>query len=241
MANTDFRVKLGFQDHIKTIKLRNRLGPESVLCLLRVWDYTAMNKPMGILDREEIEVAARWTGEAGKFLETTLELKFLDDVDEAHVAIHDWEEHNQWAFKASERSEHARMMAAIKWEKQRKKERKKDDASGNAVSNASGNAPSPSSPSPSSPHPSSPDLGEPPTSPEPEKASPNTAEENTIDKLRNVFDGRYTDDDLHPLAQTVEEKNIPLSLVQKYYEQAEGSTSLGTDPGSILDRVLQGF
>jgi len=174
MANTDFRTNVGFFDHPKTLRLQKKLGSDGVIHLQRLWAYTAVNKPKGIIDRDLVEDASRWTGEEGLFLKTLLDLKFLDVVDDSLVAVHDWEEHNHWAFNADERSEEARRRANIRWHNS---EETREDASSNASSNAVSNAPFLSSPSPTSPDlsypdPTSPDLSELQNEPPPLPSSP---------------------------------------------------------------------
>jgi hypothetical protein len=59
--NKDFRIAVSLPYHPKIEKLMRRLGDKSFYCLIRLWAFTAMNKPDGILsgmDAEDIEIAA---------------------------------------------------------------------------------------------------------------------------------------------------------------------------------------
>ncbi len=74
MSN-DIRIQIGFLDHPKTMRLQLECGPDGVFSLLRLWFFAAQNKPKGVLtgmDEIDIELAAKWTGESGKFVETIL-------------------------------------------------------------------------------------------------------------------------------------------------------------------------
>lgn len=116
--NSDIRIAVSFLDHKKTIKLQRRLGADGVLCLVRLWCYTAQNKPDGILsgmDAEDIEIAAKWNGEVGAFVSTLKEVEWLDH-DEIY-SIHDWKEHNPYAFHAKSRQKQARKAAAARYAK----------------------------------------------------------------------------------------------------------------------------
>jgi hypothetical protein len=99
--NSDIRLSVAFWDHPKTVKLERRLGLPGVKSLQILWLWAAQNRPNGDLgvDEEDIEIAARWTGENGKFLSCLVDLRWIDR-DEDGYSIHDWEEHNSWASKA---------------------------------------------------------------------------------------------------------------------------------------------
>ena len=45
--NKDFRLSVSFLEHWKTIILQEELGSDAVLCLLKLWAFTAQNKPDG--------------------------------------------------------------------------------------------------------------------------------------------------------------------------------------------------
>ena len=126
--NKDFRISVEMPTHPKTMKLKRRLGHEAVCCLLQLWAFTAKNRPDGLLcnmDAEDIELAALWEGEHGKFAEALAEVGFLDEVESGVYAIHDWVEHNEYASKADERSQVAKRAADSRWQDKDRKETKR--------------------------------------------------------------------------------------------------------------------
>ena len=111
--NKDIRLSVSFFHHPKTIKLQSLLGSEGVLSLLRLWCYAGNWKPSGDLsgmNDEEIECAALFVGSPGLFVKTMLETRFMDE----NRTLHDWEEHNPYAFHATIRSIKARISAHLK-------------------------------------------------------------------------------------------------------------------------------
>jgi uncharacterized phage protein (TIGR02220 family) len=113
----DIRISVSFLDHPKTIKLKRRLGFDGVESLLALWLWCRANKPCGVLhgmDEEDIEIAARWNGESGAFVNECLTLRWLDVNDPltenncAKYSLHDWAEHNPWAIGTEDRSNAAR-------------------------------------------------------------------------------------------------------------------------------------
>ena len=114
--NTDIRLSTEFWDHPKTVKLERRLelqGPKSLQIL---WLWSAKNHPDGRLEGEDvegIEIAAKWPGEEGKFVETLLALRWLDHDGETYI-LHDWREHNSWAAEADSRSDKSRLSRMAK-------------------------------------------------------------------------------------------------------------------------------
>lgn len=120
--NKDFRIAVSLPTHPKTKKLMRKLGDRAFYSLINLWSFVAMNKPDGILvnmDEEDIEIAADWIGQYSKFVLALIELKFINKIDGVYI-IHDWEEHNGYAFHAKERSEKAKKAANMKWEKHNK-------------------------------------------------------------------------------------------------------------------------
>ena len=122
--NIDIRLSLDFFDHPKSKKLKKRLGLEGVMALLKLWAWTAGNRPGGMLtglDAEAVELAADWDGEDGTFVSTLLDLRLLDDAD-GTFAIHDWEDHQAYVSKSEERSRRGSAGAAGKWKKDREEQ-----------------------------------------------------------------------------------------------------------------------
>ena len=121
--NIDIRLSLGFFDHPKTKKLVRRLGWEAVICLQRLWMWAAENRPSGRfsgMDAEDLELAACWDGEEGKFVQTLLDLRWLEHSDEGY-ALHDWEENQAYASRSEDRRIAARKAADARWAKERAK------------------------------------------------------------------------------------------------------------------------
>lgn len=135
--NKDFRVAITIATHCKTKKLMRRLGDRSFYNLIRLWAYTAANKPDGKLlgmSKEDIELAAGWNGQCSEFVLALLELNFIDETDNV-FSIHNWEKHNGYAFHAQQRSEKAQKAAEARWNKKNKsKGLMLNDANSNAAS-----------------------------------------------------------------------------------------------------------
>lgn len=164
--NTDYRITTDALDHPKLVKLKRLTGDAGIICLFRLWGFTARYHPRGDLNemtQEDIEIAVKWEGEPGQWIQAALRLRLLDECL-GQYSVHDWEEHNGYAFHAPERKQRAKNAANVRWGCVQ-------DASSNAkssaVSIASCNAPSPTpnptpNPSPSpSPNPSTADAVKP--------------------------------------------------------------------------------
>lgn len=154
---TDIRIQDTFFDNRKIVKLKRRHGAEALLCLIRLWMYTAKNAPKGILfdmDDDDIEIAAGWAGEPGALVRTLIELVLLEK-DHGIASIHDWEECQPWAFKSDIRSTRAQKGGIAKAEKLLQADNKHASSSKQADNKHAGsNAPFLSSPSLPSPIPS---------------------------------------------------------------------------------------
>lgn len=112
----DIRLSVEFFDHPKTVKLKRRIGMDGVVSLLHLWLWCRVNRPSGELtgmDAEDIEIAARWEGEPGTFVNESLTLRWLELNDEVYT-LHDWCENNSWAAKSEERSNAARLSRMAK-------------------------------------------------------------------------------------------------------------------------------
>ncbi|MDZ7839636.1 MAG: hypothetical protein U5R46_02270 [Gammaproteobacteria bacterium] len=115
--NQDFRIKIGFFNNPKTHRLRRRLGAEGVLSLIRLWEYAAQHRSKGVLydmDDDDIAAVSDWSGDSS-FVECLRKFGFLEETADGWLALHDWEEHNGYAFYAEERSERAREAAEKRW------------------------------------------------------------------------------------------------------------------------------
>ena len=92
--NTDIRLSVGFWEHPKTVKLTRRLGLEGVRSLQILWLWAAQNRPDGVLsgmDAEDIEIAAKWDGEATALCDTLEDLGWLDKKEDVYM-LHDWDD-----------------------------------------------------------------------------------------------------------------------------------------------------
>lgn len=114
---SDFRLRVSFFVHHKTVKLTRRLGVAGGWSFLQLLAFAAQNRPKGRLegmDAEDIEIAAGWNGESGRMVAELLEVGFLEDVAGV-LAIHDWREHNPFAAHSEERSLLAKRSVMVRW------------------------------------------------------------------------------------------------------------------------------
>jgi hypothetical protein len=114
--NSDIRLSIEFWDHPKTIKLERRLGLEGIRSLQILWLWCRANKPKGVLtgmDAEDIEIAAKWNGEPGRFVNEALTVRWLD-VNGNIYELHDWQDHNPWSCDSESRSNKARFSRMAK-------------------------------------------------------------------------------------------------------------------------------
>ena len=110
--NLDFRTPTSFYNDIRTARLQRKLGDSGIAALTFLWCYTALYKAEGILsdmNDEDIEFAAKWSGEKGKLVPTLLELRYLSRLEDGTYAVHEWAETNSWAADAENRSDKARL------------------------------------------------------------------------------------------------------------------------------------
>lgn len=154
--NSDIRLQMGFYSNTKVKKLHRMLGADAVLSLIYLWLYTAENRPHGELrgmDETDIEIAAQWNGEHGKFISAICSegTKFLDKKGKLFV-VHDWQENNPYAYHAPLRKQQAKKAAEAKWAKYNKNNICSEQESAvltAMLNNEMSNAPSPyPSPSP---------------------------------------------------------------------------------------------
>lgn len=116
--NTDFRVSIGFFDHLKTRRLRRKFGADGIYSLLRLWCFAATNYPDGLFPVDDAEIITEiieWRGDPEAFWQALIQIGFIDNAeDKSAFLIHDWKEHNGYAAHAKERSESARKAACAK-------------------------------------------------------------------------------------------------------------------------------
>lgn len=112
----DARISVGLPSHPKTKKLIRRCGASGAWRLVCLFLWAAANKPDGDLAGmtvEDIELAADWDGDDGRFVAVMVEVGFLDVIGDGYQ-IHDWNIHNPWAAGSEARSEKARWLATCK-------------------------------------------------------------------------------------------------------------------------------
>ena len=135
----DFRIDVGFFTHIKTKRLRKRLGLEGVFALQMLWAYAALHEhdESRVYSQEDIELAVDWADD-GDITAVLCEVGYLDPA-EGGYKIHQWEIHNGYAATASKRSEAGRIAAKARWDK-----RLQSDGNADAMrTQCDGNAPFP--------------------------------------------------------------------------------------------------
>jgi uncharacterized phage protein (TIGR02220 family) len=113
--NEDIRLSTTFFSHRKTKKLQRQLGDHGVMCLLTLWARVAIEKPSGDLscwDKDDIEIEACFTGDPGSFVDTLVELGFLDNYN--GYSLHNWETRQEWVVNAQDRSDRARLLRMAK-------------------------------------------------------------------------------------------------------------------------------
>jgi len=116
-SNTDFRLAVGLFDHHKMVKLEKRLGVAAQISLLRLWEFTTINRPNGVLsgmDTDDIAIAAKWAGDSAEFVEALIALRWLDRLQGGVIVVHDWEENNPWVASSDARSEQSTYAAIVK-------------------------------------------------------------------------------------------------------------------------------
>lgn len=148
----DFRIDTGFFTHIKTKRLRKRLGLGGVFALQMLWAYAAQHEhEQGrVYTKEDIELAVDWDG-GDDLVETLASIGFLDAIQGGY-SIHEWEIHNGYAATAAKRSEAGRTAAKARWEKRRQCDGNANASQGQSNGNAPFPAPVPApfpSPAPS--------------------------------------------------------------------------------------------
>ena len=116
MTNSDIRLQTSWYSNLKRKKLQRRLGGDGVAAFIDLLIYAGVNNPDGDLTPftdEDIEAAAQWTGPAGEFIATLVDLNFLDG-ETGLYRIHQWHEHNAYAVGAEARSAQSAYGAACR-------------------------------------------------------------------------------------------------------------------------------
>lgn len=119
--NNDIRIATSFPTHPKTIMLIAKLGLDGVWALIRLWVFAAKHRPDGALrnlNADAIRIACGYPGSIADFIRVLKEpeTKFLDaDTPEGWLVLHDWKDHNPYAYYAKDRSERAKELARLRW------------------------------------------------------------------------------------------------------------------------------
>lgn len=121
VVNTDIRIAISFKSHRKRKKLKMRLGAAGVLALIDLWSGVATSRPSGLLtgwDTEDIALEGDWEGDPQEFVDTILDIGFLEVTKNGDYAVHGWTEHQPWVVGADARSQKAKNAARARWAKQ---------------------------------------------------------------------------------------------------------------------------
>lgn len=117
--NIDIRIAVSFRGHRKRKRLKLLLGEDATGYLVDLWISAALERPDGKLrglDEVDIALMAGWTEDPGKFVDALLhpQVKFLERDDDGLFSLHDWEEHNEYAASAADRSDKSRLSRMAK-------------------------------------------------------------------------------------------------------------------------------
>jgi len=115
----DIRLDVAFFRNLKTRKLVAALGSQGIVSLFCLWCYTRERHPQGVLEGvglDDLEAIAEWTGMPGAFTSYATSKRWVDVSPEGVLSVHDWPEHQPWAFGSKRRSEAAKIGAHSKWQ-----------------------------------------------------------------------------------------------------------------------------
>jgi hypothetical protein len=131
----DIRLSIDFRDHPKIVRLHKLLGDPGICSLVTLWAWARKYRPRGILssmDADDIENGAKWAGETGLFVKTIVALKLLD-LNDGTYWVHDWKEHQPWAYYSEERSQRARLAAEGRWRQKKESSTRSSSRAGRLV------------------------------------------------------------------------------------------------------------
>lgn len=120
----DIRMDVAFLRNLKTRKLIAALGADGIVSLIRLWCYVRERHPQGVLDGvglDDLEVIVEWPGTPGDFTAYTTSKRWVDVSPEGVLSVHDWPDHQPWAFGTERRSNAAKIGAQTKWQKVKNK------------------------------------------------------------------------------------------------------------------------
>lgn len=113
----DIRIDTRFFSHPKTMKLISRMGADGVCSLLRLWLWSAENRPSGFLhglNDEDIDLIAGGgqirpdQTSSSSFTQLAKELGWIDTGEDGGLYLHEWAQYNPWVSDAPSRSDKAR-------------------------------------------------------------------------------------------------------------------------------------
>ena len=123
--STDIRLNISWYTSLKRKSLIRRLGHRGVTAIIDLWLYTAQHKPDGNLaglSDDDIAEAAQYDGDSKEFLQAIGPkpdgLGFLDGNSNGYK-VHEWKEHNPWAYHSKARSKAAKKAVEERWRKER--------------------------------------------------------------------------------------------------------------------------
>lgn len=108
--STDIRLSTDFFTHWKTKVLQEELGSDGVVSLITFWLSSAHHRPSGKLNgytERRIEIDANWKGERGLFVNTLIDIGFLEKNGKQYC-IHNWAFRQPWVAESEDRSDKAR-------------------------------------------------------------------------------------------------------------------------------------
>lgn len=120
------RVQLSFWNHVKTLRLRARIGDDAFWVPPRLWSYAAEAKPDGDFSgytSAELAMLAGCPKHAASIRQDLIDCGFMD----ADGRLHDWAEHNGYHSTFSER---AKAAAEARWSSGKEKKRKRKEMKG---------------------------------------------------------------------------------------------------------------
>lgn len=111
-------LELNYFDHIKTRRLRGRLGDNADVLPLRLWchvgEFRNTDGSLAGYTDSEIEEIIRWKGKAGAAIEALIAVGFLERLSDGGLKVHDWETHSGHLAVFAAR---AKFAAKARWEK----------------------------------------------------------------------------------------------------------------------------
>jgi len=116
----DYRVRVGFLDHPKTLRAKRLLGQQAIEIALRLWEFACANPPrrdgnLHGLDAGDIAGICRYDGDPVEFADLLSEkIGWLDATDGGYQ-IHDWRDANPYVAGWRGRSAKAKQAAASRW------------------------------------------------------------------------------------------------------------------------------